>query len=243
MVGHPPVESLGKPTESWNATTDADDDDLAANTRLCAAALRDARPAMAAIGNLVEFWMRTFTWPRDDFRGQAVAHCESVLRRADRALRETVRAARARLVEFAPESTILTHSASSTVRSVVADLPFHMLATASEPGGEGRRFAAEIGLPCVQDEDAPAFVAQVAAVLVGADAVGSEAFVNKVGTGALAQAARSSSTPFFVVAESYKSVACRHPVVGDDAFEAVENEFVTEFLSDDTPCISFAPSR
>lgn len=185
--------------------------------------------------------MQTFTWPLDDFRGQAVAHCESVLRRADRALRETVRTARARLDEFASECTILTHSASSTVRLALADLPCRVLATASEPGGEGRRLAAELGIPCVEDQDAAALVSDVAAVLVGADAVGREAFVNKVGTRALAQSARSSSTPFFVVAESYKWIDRPHPILVEDAFEAVENRLVTAFLSDSLPCVSFAP--
>lgn len=216
----------------------ADDDDLSAATWRCAEQMRDARPSMAAVGNLVRSWMDTFGWPHDDFRRRAMAHCESVLARADRALAETVRNARDRLGEFPPDSVFMTHSASSTVRSVIDGLAFRLLATASEPGGEGRRMAAELGITCVEDEDVPSRVADVAAVVVGADAVGSEAFVNKVGTRALAQAARESSTPLFVVAESYKWVASARPVVGEDSFEAVENEFVAAFLGD----AGFVPS-
>lgn len=210
----------------------ADDDDLPATTRRCAEEMHDARPTMAAVGNLVRFWMETFNWPHDDFRHHAMTHCESILARADRALAETVRIARIRLGDFPPDSVFLTHSASSTVRSAIDGLPFRLLATASEPGGEGRRMARELGIACVEDDDAPSRVADVAAVVVGADALGSEAFVNKVGTRALAQAARESSTPLFVVAESYKRVASARPIIGEDSFEAVENGFVAAFLGD-----------
>lgn len=217
----------------------ADGGDLPAVTRRCAEEICTARPSMAAVGNLVQFWMDTFAWPQEDFRRSAIAHCESILVRADRALAETVRNARNRLDEFPPDSVILTHSASSTVRSVIAGLPFRVLATASEPGGEGRRMAAELGIACVEDRDAPSRVADVDAVVVGADAVGSEAFVNKVGTRVLAEAAAASSTPLFVVAESYKRVDCAWPVASEPAFETVAARFVTEFLNDD----AFAPSR
>ena len=207
-------------------------DDLWAQSRLFAESLRDARPAMAAVGNLVQYWMDTLPPQRDDYRCCAIAHCGAVLARADRALDKTVRTARARLAAFAPGSTILIHSASSTVRSVVANLPLGIVATASEPGGEGRRMAAELGVHCVEDEDAPAVVVDVAAVVVGADALGRQTFVNKVGTRTLARAARSSSTSFFVVAESYKSVAQPRPRCDEVGFEAIPNDLVTAFLTD-----------
>ncbi|MDE0193017.1 MAG: hypothetical protein OXQ90_16815 [Gammaproteobacteria bacterium] len=221
----------------------ADDDDLRGATRRCAEQMRTARPTMAAVGNLVQSWMETFSWPPDDFRHRAMAHCESVLGRADRALAETVRMARDRLEEFPSDSVFLTHSASSTVRSVTDGLPFRLLATASEPGGEGRRMAAELGVTCVEDDDAPSRVADVAAVVVGADGVGSDAFVNKVGTRALAHAAWESETPFFVVAESYKWVASVRPIIAEHSFEAIENELVTAFLSDRVRCVSLSPRR
>ena len=213
----------------------ADDDDLPAATRRCAGQVRNARPTMAAVGNLVELWMETFTWSPGDFRHRAIAHCESILASADRALAETVRSARNRLGEFPPDSVFMTHSASSTVCSVIDGLPFRLLATASEPGGEGRRMARELGITCVEDDDAPSRVADVAAVVVGADAVGSAAFVNKVGTRTLARAARGTGTPFFVVAESYKWVTGARPVVAEGSFEAVENALVAAFLSDRLP--------
>lgn len=221
----------------------ADGGDLPTVTRRCAEEICTARPSMAAVGNLVHFWMDTFAWPQEDFRRRAIAHCESILARADRALAETVRIARNRLDEFAPDSVILTHSASSTVRAVIAGSPFRVLATASEPGGEGRRMAEELGITCVEDPDALSRVADVDAVVVGADAVGGEAFVNKVGTRALAEAAAATSTPFFVVAESYKWVAGACPVIREDSFEAVAKALVTAFLSDRAQCVSLSPWR
>ena len=219
------------------------DGDLRTVTRRCAEEMRAARPSMAAVGNLVQILMETFTWPLEDFRCRAIAHCDAILARADRALAETVRCARNRLDEFRPDSVFLTHSASSTVCLVIDGLPFRVLATASEPGGEGRRMAQELGITCVSDEDAPSRVAEVDAVVVGADAIGSEAFVNKVGTCVLAHAAWVSATPLFVVAESYKWVNRACPAAIECAFDTVPNRFVTEFLTDHTSCVSFAPSR
>ena len=76
------------------------DADLSARTRACAEALAEARPEMAAIGNLVRYWAASFSWPEEDFRACAISHCEAILARADRALAETVANARRRLVDL-----------------------------------------------------------------------------------------------------------------------------------------------
>ncbi len=56
--------------------------------------------------------------------------------------------------------------------------------------------------------------------------------MNKVGTLALAEAARETNTPFFVVAESFKWVPLADPPVVESTFEAVPNALVGEFLAD-----------
>ena len=203
---------------------------LRAATADCAHLLAEARPDMAAVGNLVRCWQDSFAWPRKDFRVAVLVHCNAVLDRVDRALEEAVGNARRRLAGIPANSEILTHSASSTVRATVADLPIRLLVTASEPGGEGRHFAAELGARCIEDRDGPAAAADAAAVVVGADAVGAEAFVNKVGTRALADAAQRSGTPFFVVAESYKWLPPGQSLIAGGPFEAVPNALVTDFL-------------
>lgn len=212
---------------------DAAEKGLATRTRTYAQALLNARPTMAAVGNLVSHWMETFAWPRADFRHRAIEHCEAILARADLAFEDTVRHAERRLSACPAESILLAHSASSTVRESVIRMPFKLLVTASEPGGEGRRLASDLGVSCVADRDAPTAVRHVAAVVVGTDAIGQDAFVNKVGTRSLATAARNAGTPFYVVAESYKWVSRAAPLVDETRFEATPNHMVTAFLSDE----------
>ena len=114
-----------------------------------------------------------------------------------------------------------------------------MFASKSEPGGEGAALAARIGATCLADGVARQSVADMAAVVVGADAVGAARFVNKVGTGPLAAAAGECGTPLFVVAESYKWLPVSEPVVTESAFETVSNSLATAFLRDDL----FIPPR
>ena len=217
-------------------------DGLRAATADCAHLLAEARPDMAAVGNLVRWWQDSFAWPCEDFRAAALAHCDSSLDRAEQAQEETVRNARRRLAGIPANSEIVTHSASSTVRATVAGLPIRLLVTASEPGGEGRRFAAELGARCLEDDEGPAAAADAAAVVVGADGIGADAFVNKVGTRVLGEAARRAGTPLFVVAESYKWLPPGQPLIAGGAFESVPNALVTAFLSDATPGVSFRPA-
>ena len=216
-------------------------DGLHAATADCADVLGQARPEMAAVGNLVRCWQDLFAWPDVDFRASALAHCDAVLDRAERALEETVGNARARLAGIPADSVVLTHSASSTVRATVSGLPIRLLVTASEPGGEGRRFAAEVGAHCLEDDEGPGAAARAAALIVGADAIGAEAFVNKVGTRVLGEAAQRAGTPFYVVAESYKWLPPTQALIAGGAFEAVPNALVTAFLCDATPGVSFRP--
>ena len=212
---------------------------LARRTRACVALLAQARPSMGAIGQLLAYWAASFDWSRAGFRARALAHCDVVRARADEALRSTVETARQRLGALPPGSAILTFSASTTVRHVLDGLPFALFASKSEPGGEGAALAARIGATCLADGVARQSVADMAAVVVGADAVGTARFVNKVGTGPLAAAAGECGTPLFVVAESYKWLPVSEPVVMESAFETVSNSLATAFLRDDL----FIPPR
>ena len=198
----------------------------------CAEALRDARPSMGAVGRILQYWIDTLP-PDDASAGEsAVAHCDAVSSLADAALKDTLRLARQRLA--ATPGIILTHSASSTVLRALSERPAgDIVVTASEPGGEGRRAAARMGARCVEDADIEQVVPACAAVFVGADAIGRRAFVNKVGTRALAVAAQAVGRPFLVAAESFKRVDADVPPVTEDLFERVPNGLVTAFLTDD----------
>ena len=196
--------------------------------------LEHARPGIGAIGSLLRHWvngMPAVKAGRDDVREVAVQHCDRVLARADAALAQTIQLGRARLSDIS--GPIVTHSASSTIRQVLAAVaPNRVIVGASEPGGEGRSLAAELGALCVGDENALRQVSHAGAVLVGADAIGTHSFVNKVGTLGLAEAAHDAGTPFFVVAESFKWVPVADPPVVEHAFEAVPNVLAEEFLAD-----------
>ena len=198
----------------------------------CAEALRDARPSIGAVGRILQYWIDTLA-PDDLSAGEsAVAHCDAVSSLADAALKDTLRLARRQLA--ATPGAILTHSASSTVLRALSGRPARdIVVTASEPGGEGRRAAAGLGATCVEDADVEHVVPSCAAVLVGADAIGRRAFVNKVGTRSLAVVAQAVGRPFLVVAESFKRVDADVPPLTEDLFECVPNGLVTAFLTDD----------
>ena len=200
----------------------------------CARTLGEARPGIGAIGSLLQHWMDSMPsveGGQEDVRRLAVRHCDRILARADAAFEQTIEIGRARLSGIT--GPIVTHSASSTVRRLLAAVaPGRVIVGVSEPGGEGRSLAAGLGARCVSDAEAVRHVSQAGVVLVGADAVGTHTFVNKVGTLALARAAHETNTPFFVVAESFKWVPVADPPVLEPAFEAAPNHLVGEFLAD-----------
>ena len=197
-------------------------------------ALGDARPGIGAIASLLRHWidsMPAVEGGKEDVRMLAIRHCDQVLARADAAFEQTIGLGRLRLAGIS--GSIVTHSASSTVRHLLAAVaPGRVIVGASDPGGEGRSLATELGARCVNDADAVRQVRLAGAVLVGADAIGTHSFVNKVGTLALAEAAHEAGTPFLVVAESFKWIHVANPPVVEPAFEAVPNALVEVFLAD-----------
>ena len=187
---------------------------------------------MGAVGRVIQHWIDTLPPGDAPVAYRAATHCGAVLDLADAACHDTVRIARQRLA--ASPGTIITLSASSTVRRVLAERSSDdIVVAASEPGGEGRTLAAALRARCVKDRDAERAVVDCGVVLVGADSIGRRCFVNKVGTRVLAQAARDAGRPFLVVAESFKRIDVDAPVVTEARFETVPNDLVTAFLVDD----------
>lgn len=123
------------------------------------------------------------------------------------------RAANSIAVLLSPElkGTVMTHSASATVReAIVHTPPDRIVCTVSEPEGEGRPFAEDLeseGLTVevVADEDAGHAVASVDLLLLGADAVFEDgSLVNKTGTSGLAKSASEAGVPVLVACETFK---------------------------------------
>lgn len=151
------------------------------------------------------------------------------------------------------DATVLTHSASGTVREAFQQThPATVVCTASEPVGEGRAFAEEwrqanLDVELVEDADAPARVPEASLVLIGADTVFRDGMIcNKVGTIQLARAAADAGVPVVVAAEVIKLA----PVPGSQApeladierslFELVPPEVITEVVTEEG---TFAPDE
>ena len=110
-------------------------------------------------------------------------------------------------------ASVMTHSWSSTVHATLGRAGrsriVHVTCTASLPGGEGRALAAKLrreGFEVRLIADSEAFRAceNASVVLTGADAVTENAVINKVGTAALALAAREHGIACYALAGSSK---------------------------------------
>ena len=115
------------------------------------------------------------------------------------------------LRERIEDAVVLTHSASATVREAfIKTPPARALCTASHPHEEGRDFAVElreagIEADLIEDDEAPAELADVSVFLIGADTVFHDGTLcNKIGTSKLAKAAAEVSVPTVVACEVIK---------------------------------------
>ena len=143
-------------------------------------------------------------------------------------------------------ATVVTHSASGTVREAFQQTqPAKVICTVSEPVGEGRAFAEEwrdagFDAELVEDADAPARVPEASVLLIGADTVFRDGTIcNKVGTIPLAKAATEANVPTLVAAEVIKLA----PVPGSQApeladierslFELVPPDLITEVVTEE----------
>ncbi len=116
-----------------------------------------------------------------------------------------------------PGGTVATVSTSESVRAVLAaavrsGTEFRVVVSESRPSNEGVEFGTSLpawGIPAtlVVDAALPRLVERCQLVLVGADAVSENDFVNKVGTYPLALAAREAGVPVYVAALLDKFIA------------------------------------
>ena len=113
--------------------------------------------------------------------------------------------------------TVATVSTSESVRAVLAaavrnGTECRVMVSESRPSNEGVEFGTSLpawGIPVTLVVDAvlPRLVERCQLVLVGADAVSENDFVNKVGTYALALAAKEAGVPVYVAALMDKLIA------------------------------------
>lgn len=153
------------------------------------------------------------------------------------------RASHAISVLLAPlmKDVVMTHSASATVReALVHTPPQRVVCTVSEPIGEGRTFVVELReagftADLVDDPDAPHAVGTVDLLLVGADAVFPDgSLVNKVGTAALAGAAKEAGVPVLVACEVIKLVPAEpFEPTEEDRFDLTRAESIDAFVTEE----------
>ena len=145
------------------------------------------------------------------------------------------------LAAMLADATVLTHSASATVREAVLHAPpERVLCTVSAPFEEGREFSAELrssGLEVelVEDDDALAALERASLFLVGADTVFRDGAVcNKVGTRPLAEEATRMGIRMVVACEVIKLAPHDAPEhIEDEHFDVTPAEHVDGVVTEE----------
>jgi translation initiation factor 2B subunit (eIF-2B alpha/beta/delta family) len=166
---------------------------------------------------------------------QVIAEAEAVIGCRDRA-------AKAIAVMLAPDisGTVMTHSASATVREALLHTPpERVVCTISEPGGEGRGLAAElkadgIDVELIADGDGIDAVRESDLLLLGADTVFKDgSLVNKIGTLAIARAAKEAGVPVVVACETFKLAPFDPEPPTEETFELIPAELINRVVTEE----------
>jgi translation initiation factor 2B subunit (eIF-2B alpha/beta/delta family) len=171
-----------------------------------------AQPSMAPIFNCVNDLLCTLEsvppyLAKDATNNWADAYIVELDKARDRVVASSSKALMA-------QDIVITHSYSSLVLKFLTDnakKSFSVIISEGRPMNEGMKMAEALGLAGIQttlvvDAALPDAVQDADMVLVGADSVTERGLVNKVGTKALALAAKAEEVPFFVAAERNKFV-------------------------------------
>jgi translation initiation factor 2B subunit (eIF-2B alpha/beta/delta family) len=179
-----------------------------------ARALVQAQPAMAPVRGVAAAALTgALGTDAAEARQGAAEAVAAYLRRLETAPVEAGRRAAALL---RPGARVLTLSRSSTVQAALLEAgragALAVVCLESRPTFEGRRLAAELAAAGVQATLAPdaavaALLQGCALLLVGADSIGDQGVLNKIGTHAAALAAREAGVPAYAVADSTKLLA------------------------------------
>lgn len=185
----------------------------------------DAQPAMAPLVHLVAGVLIAVDEVDDLAGARAVARKEAACFRTElEGAGRKVAGLTARLLP--DEGRILTISASSTVEGALVEAcregrRLEVLCLESRPLSEGRNLArslADAGVPVVYAVDGAAWTlaGECAAVVMGADSIGDAGVVNKIGSRALAEAARHVGIPLHVLSDRTKLLPPGFPQPVDD---------------------------
>jgi translation initiation factor 2B subunit (eIF-2B alpha/beta/delta family) len=145
------------------------------------------------------------------------------------------------LADVLTDATVLTHSASATVReAVLRTPPERVLCTVSAPFEEGRAFSEDLrssglAVELVEDAEAEAAVERASLLLIGADTVFRDGAVcNKVGTRRLSEAATRLGIRTVVACEVIKLAPVDAPAqIQDEHFDMTPGGYVEEIVTED----------
>ncbi|MBI3989458.1 MAG: hypothetical protein HY347_07555 [candidate division NC10 bacterium] len=174
--------------------------------------LLQAQPSMASLLNLVNALWLTLEGTREgEIRKMIEVEAKAFLT-GMRTASEQVTRRGVGLLQTA--EAVLIYSYSLTVMNTLLlakrqRARFSVLCSEGRPAGEGLRLAKlltrkGISVTLVVDAALPGLVREADLCLMGADALLPSGLVNKVGTYALALAARTDSVPFYVLCDSRK---------------------------------------
>ena len=234
--------------------------DLRETLGALAVRILDAQPAMAPLVALGARVLDVVDHEDDlgEARRAAAREAEAFREAVEQGTRTVGRIASGELPE---EGTVLTLSSSSTVRATLLDAGrspgLEVICLESRPVNEGRNLAealARSGIRTTYAVDAAAerLLDRTDLVLLGADSVGDQGVLNKIGSVAIAAGAAARSIPFIVTADRTKLLPPGFPQETDDPrpaeevwrapagvrvwnryFEIVAMDHVTSIVTDD----------
>jgi translation initiation factor 2B subunit (eIF-2B alpha/beta/delta family) len=236
------VETLAEIAEQHTGSTEELLDELHKAGRQLAAVRPGVGAIAGAVGRLLAAGRHEAHLQPEDFRRMLQ---EEALGLTEGRMRAPASIA-IQLKERLDCATVMTHSASATVREAFLHCsPTKVLCTLSAPVEEGRQFVedmreAGVDAELVEDADAAGRVGETTILLLGADTVFRDGAVcNKIGTIPLAKAALAANVPTVVAAEVIKLA----PVPGEQApdlaeferelFEMIPADLVTEFVTEE----------
>jgi translation initiation factor 2B subunit (eIF-2B alpha/beta/delta family) len=236
------VETLAEMAREHSGSCDELLDDLQAAGRRLAAARPGVGAIAGAVGRLLAAGQHESHLDPEEFRRMLQEEALGLTEGRMRAPASIAILLRDRI----DGATILTHSASATVRETFLHCePKKVLCTVSAPVEEGRQFVedmrdAGVDAELVEDAEAPSRFPEASLFLLGADTVFRDGTVcNKIGTIPLARAAAEAGCPIVVAAEVIKLA----PVPGAQApdlaeferelFELVPADLITEIVTEE----------
>lgn len=171
-------------------------------------------PEMVVIARVIELCLESVFLPANASKSP-----EQLLESATYRVEQTLVSASHQIAQHAAQlairgSCVLTHSWSGTVEEalVAAHRSHHIsvLATESQPGGEGRRLVEKLntlGLKAstIPDSEIAQALQKCQVVWIGADAILNSSFINKTGTAALLNRARAAKVQTVLLADTFKS--------------------------------------